>query len=113
MNGQPWEELRPQQIHDALEAASKRPVSKPQTPEATVEELFALGESLRDHLIVVSANANIEHVAPILNVVFDRMKTAMEISTQIAKARTLYSGEGIEEGTDDTEHSTEEETNEG
>lgn len=113
MNDRLWEELSPQQIHDALEAASKRPVSKPQTPQDTVEELFALGESLRDHLIVVSANANIEQVPPILNVAFDRMKTAMEISTQIAKARALYSGEGIEEGTNDTEHSTEEETNEG
>ncbi|MDK8896894.1 hypothetical protein QP999_02920 [Corynebacterium sp. MSK004] len=112
MNEQQWEDLTPQQVHAALEAASKRSVTKPGTPQEAVEELFALGESLRDHLIVVSANASLEHVVPILNVVFDGMKTAMEISTQIAKARALYSGEGIEEGTNDTEHSTEEETNE-
>ena len=112
MNEQQWEDLTPQQVHAALEAASKRPVTKPGTPQETVEELFALGESLRDHLIVVSANASLEHVVPILNVMFDGMKTAMEISTQIAKARSLYSGEGVKEGTNDTEHSAEEETNE-
>ncbi|MBU5654483.1 hypothetical protein KPA07_06100 [Corynebacterium aurimucosum] len=113
MNEQPWEELTPQQVHAALEAASKQPVGKPQTPQDTVEELFALGESLRDHLIVVSANASLDHVVPILNVVFDGMKTAMEISTQIAKARALYSGEGIEEDTNDEAPTSEEETNEG
>lgn len=113
MNEQTWEDLTPQQVHAALEAASKRPVGKPQTPKDTVEELFALGESLRDHLIVVSANASLDHVVPILNVVFDGMKTAMEISTQIAKARTLYSGEGIEEDANDEAPTAEEETNEG
>lgn len=108
-----WEDLTRPQIFEALETASQRPVFKPGDPQATVEELFALGESLRDHLIAVAANANVEHVPPILEVVFRGMKGAMDIATEIAKARVRYAGETAESEDNDAAPATEEETNEG
>lgn len=107
-----WEDLTRSQIFEALDSASQRAVSQPEDPQATVEELFALVDSLRDHLIVVAANAHIEHVPPVLDVVFRGMKAAMEISTEIAKARVLYAGETAESEDNDAAPAAEEETNE-
>lgn len=106
-----WNNLTTDDFQKAMEAAEQHSHPEIETAEETITNLFAASNQLRDALIVVASNAQLQHALAVLKTAFREMHASMEISTEIARARERFNR--TDEETDDDTTAAEEETNEG